>query len=344
MRPVGFYSRKLTPAEERCNTYDRELVGLRDICLHFRYQLLGVPFTVRTDHSSLRWILSQPDLTAILQRWLTVLSQFQMTEISHVAGKDNVVVDDLSRYPELAGKSYDHLLPEEQEMDLLCAHLFNITTTGGDTTLYVDDFGSTTHHLSHDDSSPVDYSEEVVDHLTLPSPSKIDVDGYAASSFVTVDLEASDFSDAYPKCSDFQTKHASLQEHVGSDKHETFPDYTIRNGILIYFDGLKSRVCVPSSLRGRLLEICHDSPLGGHTGDRKLKCEMMSKFFWPHMSSHIEKYVATCENCQRNKSYNSSTRGIPHPHDIPSHRFDVVSVDLLSGFPFSCRLYFDNRV
>jgi hypothetical protein len=54
VRPVGFYSRKLTPAEGRYGTYDRELVGLRDGCLHFRYQFLGVPFTVRTDHSSLR--------------------------------------------------------------------------------------------------------------------------------------------------------------------------------------------------------------------------------------------------------------------------------------------------
>ena len=66
-----------------------------------------------------------------------------------------------------------------------------------------------------------------MEHLTLPSPSKIGVDGYAASSFVTADLEASTFSDAYPKCSDFQTKYAALQEHVGSDKHQTFPDYTI---------------------------------------------------------------------------------------------------------------------
>ncbi len=123
-----------------------------------------------------------------------------MTEISHVAGKDNVVADALSRYPESAGQSYDHLLPEEQEMDLLSAHLFNITITGGDTALRVDDFGSTTQHLPHDDSSPVDYSEEVVENLTLPSPSNIGVDGYAASSFVTADLEASVFSDAYPKC------------------------------------------------------------------------------------------------------------------------------------------------
>ena len=80
------------------------------------------------------------------------------------------------------------------------------------------------------------------------------------------------------------------------DKHQTFPDYTIQNSLLIFFDGLKSRVCVPTSLHGRLFEICHDSPLGGHTGARKLNHEIMSQFFWPQMSSHIEKYVATFEH------------------------------------------------
>ena len=58
-----------------------------------------------------------------------------MTEISHVVGKDNVVADVLSRYPEMDGQSYDHLLPAEYEMDLLCASLFNISAAGGDTSL-----------------------------------------------------------------------------------------------------------------------------------------------------------------------------------------------------------------
>ncbi len=81
----------------------------------------------RTTASFDEFLVSQI-LTVIRQRWLDILSQFQMTEISYVAGKDNVVADDLNRYPELVVQSYDHLLTEEQEMDLLCDHLFNITT------------------------------------------------------------------------------------------------------------------------------------------------------------------------------------------------------------------------
>jgi hypothetical protein len=205
-----------------------------------------------------------------------------MTEISHVTGKDNVVSDVLSRYPEMTGQSYNHLLPEDHEMDLVCVTLFNITTAGGDATLGVDDLGSTTQDLPHADtptSSPVAYSEEVVENLILSPPSKIYVDDYTTTSFVTTDLEVGAYSDSYPTCSDFQAKYADLIQHTGKDKHQTFPDYTIQNGLLIFFDGLKSRVCVPSSLRGRLLEICHDSPLGSHTGARKLKHEMMSQFF-----------------------------------------------------------------
>ena len=102
-----------------------------------------------------------------------------MTEISHVKGSDNVVADALSRYPEETGQSYDHLLPDEHDMDLVCAHFFNLSSG-----LSMDDFGS----LSQDDTVPhVDvsldgngddllnssttpqaYSENVLEDLTLP--------------------------------------------------------------------------------------------------------------------------------------------------------------------------------
>jgi hypothetical protein len=52
--PIGYYSRRLTPAEMKYAVYDREFVDLRDSCLHFRYQFLDIRFTVRTDHSSLQ--------------------------------------------------------------------------------------------------------------------------------------------------------------------------------------------------------------------------------------------------------------------------------------------------
>jgi hypothetical protein len=110
----------------------------------------------------------------------------------------------------------------------------------------------------------------------------------------------------YPKCSDFQKQFETLSQHTGHARHPTFRDFSVRHGVLYLLDGMRSRVCVPTTLRGQLLETCHDSPLGGHVGTKK-----------------------------GNKSFNASTRDIPHPHDVPVRRFEVMSLDLLSGFPTS---------
>jgi hypothetical protein len=136
-----------------------------------------------------------------------------MMEISHVKGSGNVVADALSRYPEETGLSYDHLLPDEHDMDLVCAHFFSMSSG-----LSMDDFGS----LSQDDTVPhVDvslkgngadlldssttpraYSENVLEDLTLPLDpvSKLCLDGYDLS-LVSADVEARTFIEAYPKCS-----------------------------------------------------------------------------------------------------------------------------------------------
>ena len=77
----------------------KELLGLRDGVLHFRHYLLGIKFKVHTDHSSLLWLMTQTEVVGQRQRWLVVLSEFDMTEIAHIAGEKNVVADGLSRYP-----------------------------------------------------------------------------------------------------------------------------------------------------------------------------------------------------------------------------------------------------
>ncbi len=87
-------------------------------------------------------------------------------------------------------------------------------------------------------------------------------------------------------------------------------------------------VRVPINLRGQILETCHDFPLGGHVGTKKIKYTMMTQFYWPHMVTHIEKY---------------------HPYDVPIRRFEVMSLDLLSGFPtskngYDCIVAFTDRL
>ena len=66
---------------------------------------------MHTDHSSIWWLFTQPEVFGQRQRWLVVLSEFDMTEIAHIAGEKNVVADGLSRYTDPNGPSYEHLIP-----------------------------------------------------------------------------------------------------------------------------------------------------------------------------------------------------------------------------------------
>ena len=50
--------------------------------------------------------------------WLVVLSAFEMTEIAHIPGAQNIPADVLSRYPDSNGPSYEHLIPEQGNMDV----------------------------------------------------------------------------------------------------------------------------------------------------------------------------------------------------------------------------------
>ena len=96
--PIAFFSRKMTPAETRYSTFDRELLAVYLAIRHFRHLLEGRPFHILTDHTPLTFALnSRSDRHSPRQaRQLDYISQFTST-IRHVHGMDNVVADALSR-------------------------------------------------------------------------------------------------------------------------------------------------------------------------------------------------------------------------------------------------------
>ena len=51
---------------------------------------------MHTDHRSLQYLFSQPDLNARQRRWMEFLCEYDF-EIKYVLGKENIVVDALSR-------------------------------------------------------------------------------------------------------------------------------------------------------------------------------------------------------------------------------------------------------
>ena len=96
--PIAFFSKKMSPAETRYSTFDRELLAVYLAIKHFRHYLEGRMFHVLTDHKPLTYALnSRSDRHSPRQaRHLDYISQFT-SNIRHVPGVDNAVADALSR-------------------------------------------------------------------------------------------------------------------------------------------------------------------------------------------------------------------------------------------------------
>ena len=97
-QPIAFFSRKLSSAESRYSTFDRELLAVYASVRHFRHFLQGASFTIQTDHLPLVHAFTKKSdpISARQQRHLSVISEFNCS-LRHVPGKRNPVADALSR-------------------------------------------------------------------------------------------------------------------------------------------------------------------------------------------------------------------------------------------------------
>lgn len=97
-KPIGLFSCKLSSAQRRYSTYDRELLAVYLAIQFFQHILDGRRFIVRTDHKPLVYAFQQRSDKAPQRRLrhLDFISQYT-TEIVYLPGEENLVADALSR-------------------------------------------------------------------------------------------------------------------------------------------------------------------------------------------------------------------------------------------------------
>jgi hypothetical protein len=81
--------------EEHYPTHDLELLAVVHTLKVWRHYLLGNLVHIYTDHKSLKYLFTQPDLNMRQRRWLELIKDYEL-EVHYHPGKANVVVDALS--------------------------------------------------------------------------------------------------------------------------------------------------------------------------------------------------------------------------------------------------------
>jgi hypothetical protein len=95
-KPVGFFSKTMTPAERAYPIQDRELLAVVQTLEHYYPELVGSKFFVVTDHQALVYFSSKRVLSTRQVRWAEFLSNFDIT-FQYRPGKENIAADALSR-------------------------------------------------------------------------------------------------------------------------------------------------------------------------------------------------------------------------------------------------------
>ncbi|GJP70907.1 hypothetical protein CLOP_g1796 [Closterium sp. NIES-67] len=96
-----------------------------------------------------------------------------------------------------------------------------------------------------------------------------------------------------------------------------------------------TKIWVPNypPLRQLLLEEYHDVLYAGHFGSNKTLTSIAKHYYWPQMADDVQKFVTSCDTCQRMKSSKQKKAGLLQPLPVPEQPWQVVSLDFITGLP-----------
>jgi Integrase zinc binding domain len=70
--------------------------------------------------------------------------------------------------------------------------------------------------------------------------------------------------------------------------------------------------------RGKMMQVLHNSSIGGHSGNLGTYQRVKRNFYWPGLKMDVLTHVQGCDVCQMNKGEHVSSLGLLEPIPIPN--------------------------
>ena len=295
-RVVAYASRTLSKAERRYCVTRKELLSVVHFVRHFKPYLLGRKFIVRTDHSSLRWLLNFKNPEGQLARWMEQLSEYDM-EIRHRPGSQHKNADALSRIPcKQCGYTPEWEVAPSQ-----------ISTIVGktDKCLVQDESfkqGKSLKELQSEDPD-IRLVKDWVQNGKRPLYCDISGNGNVIRSLWC------------------QWDSLYLENDILFRKYED----PVSNMVL-------NQALVPLSERKTVLQFCHDNKCSAHLGVHKTVAKVRQGYYWPGLQGDVRAYIAGCDKCSKRKSPQKTKRA-PMGMVQVSCPMDRLATDILGELP-----------
>jgi transposase InsO family protein len=295
----------------------------------FRHYLLGKPFKIRTDHSSLTWLLRFKDPQGQLARWLEELSQYDM-EVEHRAGKKHGNADALSRISsqtttcpfyrvdvELKDLPYSgckyctkahtswHSFEETVDNVAALSKVCSISVEAEKMGMCIDSESSQEDVVSADGQTKLILSN------------KVKIQNISESDDAC--LRAWDLPvDRVQKVQSSDNNLIFLVEWLATKKTPTDGDllianpaakyywmnrncFILKNGLIWRLDPKTDvhRLVIPERLKEEVMYLCHCIPAAGHQGEDRTLHRTKLRYYWHGLSKDIKHYIASCPACSK---------------------------------------------
>lgn len=116
-----------------------------------------------------------------------------------------------------------------------------------------------------------------------------------------------------------------------------YDQLSLENGTLVRMweekpDLLKPLPVVPRACISEILASLHDSPSGGHLGQKKTLSKVKTRYFWIGRTVDVKVWCLTCETCVARRGPSRQTRGGLQP-SRPGCPFERIAIDILGPLP-----------
>ena len=109
-------------------------------------------------------------------------------------------------------------------------------------------------------------------------------------------------------------------------------EWGVENGIVLK----EGRIyMLEGDLRREIIQLYHDTPLGGHGGRWKMTELISRNYWWPGVTKEVGRYVEGCNACQRYKNQSEAPAGKLMPNMIPEKPWSHISIDFITKLPLA---------
>ena len=305
---IAYASSTLTKAQRNYSTTRKELLAVVTFVERFRHYLAVKPFTLRTDHSSLRWLHNFHEPTGQLARWLERLADFNY-EIQHRPGKSHGNADGLSRRPSPTVAPPPSNPDEHLPLSVAATNIPDDTPDDLTSSAWFPGWSTSDVFKAQRDEPLLAYLCECIDNHTAPSSSHP-----ATTGISRVD------------------RHL-LSEFDRLELHNTL---LFRRFVPTSIDDDSHiQLVVPAQFRSQVLEASHSHATGGHLGTTRMFARISHDFYWPGWRTAVERFCKYCHDCAQRKT--TPTPRAPMGTVPSGYPWERIALDIMGPVPTTAR-------